>query len=702
MSRRGRRKLASFALGLVAAWLSGGVGRAQEAAIQCPTTVPVGEELRNPPEIRAQGGVLNTKFQVQVKQECVPVATTTNNTTTWAYQPLSLRTYVYPDPQTGKPRWGFPGPTLHIRKSEEVPTPGKPTVKLGDRLKVLLVNDLEPDKPGPGGCNNACPASTVCPAESQLPTDCASNPNQATCCCWVNVNQKWPDCFHGDNTTNLHFHGTHVSPQAPQDYVLLELRPRPKPGAQEDHSHPAHERGVVAYGEYQYNVDPPPPTQAEGTHWYHPHKHGSVSLQVANGMPGALIIEGAFDDWLRNYYHGHMADKLLVIQQVQQSTNLFNPNAPAPTPLINGQVSPKVTMKPGEVQRWRFVNATMQVASQISINFPAGVTVKQIAMDGVRFAPENYDRQPLFDPAQPRLFKISPGNRADFLVQAPVTPGVFHVRHRVIGNLSANTQRRLQLREGALRALTRDQSNDAQTSGPDLFTLVVEAPKPQPKGKKAAAPAVATGFPTVAQWPKMPWYLRDLPDKVAGQQNLTFAMTSEPSGQPAGPGDPTAIFTINGIQYNDKCVNVTTALNSVEEWTVKNTSALKHPFHIHTNPFQVINDGTTAFKPPYVWQDTIALPAGTTQAPGSVELRHRYLEFTGEYVLHCHFLGHEDRGMMFGVQTVCKDDPTHYGKSKPYPQPECVPGNLIPAATQCSTTTSPAATGSASGGEHEH
>jgi FtsP/CotA-like multicopper oxidase with cupredoxin domain len=694
--------LSALALGIAAAWLSGMAGRAQEAAVQCPATVPVGAELRKLPEIAAKNGVLSTSFDVRLKQQCVPVSTTTNGQTTWSYQAMSLRTYVYPDPKTGKPAWGYPGPTLRIRKSEEVPTPGKPTIKRGDRLKILLVNDLEPDTPGPGGCNNACSAGTVCPAESQLPTDCATNPTAQYCCCWVNVNQHWPDCFHGDNTTNLHFHGTHVSPQAPQDYVLLELRPKPKPGAAAGDNHPAHAGGVVAYGKYQYDVDPPPPTQAEGTHWYHPHKHGSVSLQVANGMPGALIIEGAFDAWLRGYYHGHLAEKLLVFEQVQQTTNLFNPNLPAPPLLVNGQVTPKVTMRPGEVQRWRFLNATMQVASQVTISFPTGVTVKQIAMDGVRFAPENYGRQPLFDPAHPTLFKISPGNRADFLVQAPAAAGTYHVRHRVVGNLSANTQRRLQQRERALLTLTKDQSNDAEASGPDLFTLVVEAPKPQPKGKKAAV--VATGLPTEAQWPKMPWYLQDLPAKVDGDQSLTFAMTSEPSGQPAGPGDPTAIFTINGIQYNDKCVNVTTALNSVEEWNVKNTSALKHPFHIHTNPFQVINDGATAFKPPYVWQDTIALPAGTPQAPGSVELRHRYLEFTGEYVLHCHFLGHEDRGMMFGVQTVCKDDPGHYGKSKPYPQPECVPGNLIPAAAQCPPTasSSTAPSGSPSGGEHEH
>ena len=78
---------------------------------------------------------------------------------------------------------------------------------------------------------------------------------------------------------------------------------------------------------------------------------------------------------------------------------------------------------------------------------------------------------------------------------------------------------------------------------------------------------------------------------------------------------------------------------------------------------------------------------------GYVLFRHRYSEFTGEYVLHCHFLGHEDRGMMFNVQTVCKNDPTKIGKSKPYPENECVEGNMIPAAPACTV-------GSAASGHH--
>ena len=38
-------------------------------------------------------------------------------------------------------------------------------------------------------------------------------------------------------------------------------------------------------------------------------------------------------------------------------------------------------------------------------------------------------------------------------------------------------------------------------------------------------------------------------------------------------------------------------------------------------------------------------------------IRHRFDDYTGAYVIHCHFLGHEDRGMMWNVQTVCSAQP---------------------------------------------
>jgi FtsP/CotA-like multicopper oxidase with cupredoxin domain len=97
------------------------------------------------------------------------------------------------------------------------------------------------------------------------------------------------------------------------------------------------------------------------------------------------------------------------------------------------------------------------------------------------------------------------------------------------------------------------------------------------------------------------------------------------------------------------------------------TSVIAHPFHIHINPFQVIRiDTPTALNTysPYtptanfVWQDVIAIPPaiisedGTQITPGRVIIRHTFVDFPGTFVLHCHILAHEDRGMMQLVRIV--------------------------------------------------
>ena len=549
--------------------------------------------------------------------------------------------------------------------------------------------------------------------------------------------------MHGDNTTNLHLHGSHISPQSPQDYVLLELHPA---GDRGKTLHAMTSRSNLQIGQFQYKTDPFPYDQAEGTHWYHPHKHGSVSLQVANGMPGALLIRGPFDQWLDDWYAKKgikLTEKLMVAQQIQESSNLFGKGG-APKVLINGLLNPKLTVQTGEVQRWRVVNATMQKAGQLTITFPAGAQAMQIAQDGVQFARGTYAKQPLLVNGK---FSLSPGNRADFLVLMPPTPTKSHMTHAVLGNISARARQKVQLREQAVKALAR--SNEAEAP---ILTLEVVAPKAGAKPQ-----AVPAGFPTEAEWPEMPPFLQNIkPEEVKGKQDLTFSMESITTGQPTagGPGDPSTVFLINNRQYNPDCVDVTTSLGTADEWHIENSSGLAHPFHIHTNPFQLVEMGTmingqpvpsVKYDPP-IWHDTIALPTTTskdvdagpiysndeakkkctvvcektkaawngnwkTTVPnqmsvcgcnynGYVKMLHRYLDFTGEYVLHCHFLGHEDRGMMFGVQTVCKDEPAKFGKAKADGSPECVPGNLIDATNKCPAT--PAAAATPAGGEMEH
>lgn len=658
-----RWRLVAAALSL---WPAGSTALAQS----CPP--PELQPLQQPPEITAQKGVLSTTFVVQMQEHpCVPVFDGTN----WSTQAMTLRTYFYPStPDSSNLTWSTPGPTLRVRRAMSQASGD------GDALKILLVNKLPVPSIPDSQCVPACNSSNAacCPPAGQpCPSTCTRGCPQDT----------WPECFHGEDTTNLHFHGTHVSPQSPQDYVLLELAPEGSSASSAGHTHT---RGTSASGSFQYAINPFPWNQAEGTHWYHPHKHGSVALQLLNGMGGALIIKGPFDDWLAGFYKpaGGIAEKVLVIQQLDTGLNFFNlgqPNYP-PQPLINGQANPLVTMQPGEIQRWRLVNETMQASAQLQIGFESTTApvLKQIAQDGVQFAPENYGSQPLLAQGV-QSFSLSPGNRADFLVQAPSTPGTHMLTFQVTGVLDEGVKRRNdEARRGLMKHLRAHPmlgATAAAAANPPLLTVsVAGTPKPM-------------AFPTQQQWPKMPSFLADV-QSVSNNRSVLFSITGVQGQQPN-------FFFINGKQFDPSCVDETMTIGTAEQWAVQNSSPQQHPFHIHTNPFQILAVNGQSLPAPWIWWDTFGLPAVSktptdvnagpifsnqqaqqtcpgvcqkvnaswngqwkTTVPnqmsvcgclswGSITTRSRFTDYTGEYVIHCHFLGHEDRGMMVGVQTVC-------------------------------------------------
>jgi FtsP/CotA-like multicopper oxidase with cupredoxin domain len=104
-------------------------------------------------------------------------------------------------------------------------------------------------------------------------------------------------------------------------------------------------------------------------------------------------------------------------------------------------------------------------------------------------------------------------------------------------------------------------------------------------------------------------------------------------------------FLVDGKEFDGDYVDHVMRLDAVEEWRIENTSAFMHPFHIHVNPFQIveISDGS---MPAGRWMDTVPIPPGSMDTPGYVVMRTRVQKFTGDFVQHCHILGHEDRGMM--------------------------------------------------------
>jgi FtsP/CotA-like multicopper oxidase with cupredoxin domain len=312
-------------------------------------------------------------------------------------------------------------------------------------------------------------------------------------------------------------------------------------------------------------------------------------------------------------------------------------------------------MKPGEVQLWRFINATegnlnggvidggkVTTSRGLFGVQSDGFVFKQTAQDGVQFSRVNYKTQPfLTEKMVPDGFKLAAGNRADLLVQAPKTPGL------------------------------------------------VEFKIPTPRGDVTIFSVNVTGspetrdkpFPDEADWMELPKFLNDLraPDAYYNNNTLRFQWErGKPAAGPDANGNPPH-FMINDKQFEEKgeIVDQCMPLDGLQDWVLENwTSDVAHPFHIHINPFQVIkiekptgDDTYERYEPKnnYVWQDVIAIPPAiineTHVTPGRVIVRHTFLDFPGTFVLHCHILAHEDRGMMQLVRISanypkgCQDHP---------------------------------------------
>jgi FtsP/CotA-like multicopper oxidase with cupredoxin domain len=185
-------------------------------------------------------------------------------------------------------------------------------------------------------------------------------------------------------------------------------------------------------------------------------------------------------------------------------------------------------------------------------------------------------------------------------------------------------------------------------------------------------------FPTAQNFPRLPaWLQWNENDPIKEARTLKFNWYQYPDGDTRPHNGQPAI---NGRIY-DGTLNTAQVvdIDTREEWTLQNYwNSSIHPFHIHVNPFQILEvfdpnnppeTQLTKMKAPYVWHDTIAIPAstGTIGAPnvGYVKIRSRFVDFPGTFVLHCHILDHEDRGMMQMVKicpkpNACPSLPEHH------------------------------------------
>ena len=432
-------------------------------------------------------------------------------------------------------------------------------------------------------------------------------------------------------STNLHFHGLTIPPVCHQDDVL----------------HTSIQPGDAPF-EYRFRI---PENEPPGLYWYHPHIHGFTKEQVLGGASGAIIVEGI--ERADKSVVG-LPERVLIIRD----QDLLNPNAP---PSKSEPIVPKmlfdrdgdaantgtgfgkpakdlsinfvpvpypdyppasITMKPGERQLWRVLNASAITYLNLALLFRrAPQQLGVIAIDGgaINQASGSATRIAWVD-----HIGLPPGARVEFIASAPAlsVPALLVTRSVDTGQGGENDPNR------ALAAII------ATADAPEPQSRLSADPRPLPQ---PALPWLGDVAPARV---RRLYFSEKLEDPNDPNSATTFYLTVE--GQVPTPFDPTAAAP-----------NITVKQGDVEDWIIENRSTELHAFHIHQLHFQLREWSGVAINEPFL-RDTVNVPYfnGRMLQYPSVRLRmdFRDPDTVGTFLYHCHLLEHEDAGMMGSIR----------------------------------------------------
>ncbi|KAK3233393.1 hypothetical protein CYMTET_56307 [Cymbomonas tetramitiformis] len=436
------------------------------------------------------------------------------------------------------------------------------------------------------------------------------------------------------NTTNIHTHGLHVDPSTDNIFVTVE--------SGESHT-------------YEYYI---PSDHMPGNHWYHSHVHGASTLHVLGGMVGALLVEFSDSETPPVTYSAMEAHTLVlshhplcscnptsdpfriidyeeirtkICDQMPLDANVYSSPEISDAYDTNGQYQPYLNMQPGEWHRFDVVNAVADVFLELEIRdaVNAGSTaceMKLLSIDGVFL---------LEGPRDISYFSLVIAGRASIAVMCS-TVGTYYFQ-------SYPQQRACDYESGFAQ---------------NLLTLKVD-------GSTVSMDAPAWGSSAISR----PYYLQDLRSITA---NYTWQVGVEQTG--VSEASPAAAWLGVGTDCELKCdgrdsgstycedspntygecryeafagehgsYRHSAPLCSYEDLYIQGRGATPHPMHIHVNHFQTISQPDNADKgygEVGDFRDTIPAFSGTTV------VRYALDTYGGAIVVHCHFLYHEDLGMM--------------------------------------------------------
>ncbi len=459
----------------------------------------------------------------------------------------------------------------------------------GDTLNVTVTNLVPAPPPG-------------------SPTEVVSNPSN-----------RCGDSTMTITSLNVHYHGTNTAPACHSDEVI---------------------HTVINSGEsFQYSLHFPL-NEPPGLYWYHPHVHGLAEAAVQGGASGAIIVGGIAQ--LQPAVAG-LPERVLIVRD-QPVAGAPDPGGliPAwdvslnyvPIPYVAlphpGFIPSTLTMQSGKREFWRVANASADTILDLKLSYD-GVAqpLTLVALDGVPVNSQDGTR-PGVTLTQNHVL-IAPAGRAEFIVTAPSAA----VHNAVLQTLNIDTG------PAGDNDPTRPLAVIRTTPSPPGLPTTEAAPT----AINASNAAIGTRFQGLAQ------------ANVNRRRTLYF---SEVISDPSNPASPTNFFITEGsatptLFDPNNPPAITTTQGSVEDWTIQNQSPENHEFHMHQIHFMLLAvNGVPVPASQQQFYDTIQVPywSGTGPYP-SVTVR---MDFrgpdVGDFVYHCHILGHEDNGMMAIIRVL--------------------------------------------------
>lgn len=389
-----------------------------------------------------------------------------------------------------------------------------------------------------------------------------------------------------------------------------------------------------------------PAKHMPGTHWMHPHRHGSTTLQVGGGASAAIIVEDLVPKekrfWSSRFRPGREWERLKIANGVDGAKEIlliFQPiwdmkkisdvdyrgdpvyatNVDGDFTLVNGKINPIIVVKQYEWTRLRLINTAH--TNLVFFNFFIDTCeMYLLSKDGIYI--QDFPRR--IKSAWP-----APGGRADVMVRC--------------------------LRSGThnLHAYTDNDKENPTLKNVAARVRVIRNRRGRKHMKKLGKLRIPVdGYDAYLQ------RTINAPVEEACKCETTFEVLVNSSGP---------FFAVNNHVYHSHERIHHSVRGKMQQRLLNASIQGGHPYHQHVIPYQInrIDDLPGPSKPlrfpggPYDqffkvgdWHDTFAFDG---------ILRFNPSNHTGKMILHCHKLDHEDEGMMSTEEILPEGEQCHCG-----------------------------------------